>query len=211
MQMIHTSFVRILFGIIIIGSIVFRFFNPAPAMQDFHTLSCIGDMAMGALGAYLCTLKDWKYRFENLGKPVIILTYVAVIGAFLFRGHIFWGNDLLHIFDRTLISIVFLMVIIEQNFARNSLFKFSKLKPLSRLGVISFGLYCYHPLTISIVAIIFTRLHLSQANPLIFIVQLIAGLIATIIVALLSYKIIEKPFLRLKLKYSYIVKGQKDL
>ncbi len=48
------------------------------------------------------------------------------------------------ILERVVISIIVLFVILEQSYAEKSFFKFSHFKNLSRLGIISYGLYCLH-------------------------------------------------------------------
>ena len=39
--------------IILISSLVFRAINDVPILHEMHTLSCIGDMALGGIGAWL--------------------------------------------------------------------------------------------------------------------------------------------------------------
>lgn len=41
------------FVIIIVTSIIYRYFNQSYLLHEFHTLSCIGDTAIGAFGAWL--------------------------------------------------------------------------------------------------------------------------------------------------------------
>jgi peptidoglycan/LPS O-acetylase OafA/YrhL len=74
--------------------------------------------------------------------------------------------------------------------------------PVSYLGKISYGLYMYHLLAITIVLKVFLSLHYTGRlflYPLVFLL--------TIILASLSYRYFEKPFLKRKIKYSKILSG----
>jgi len=79
-----------------------------------------------------------------------------------------------------------------------------KTRVLTLLGKISYGLYMYHILSISIVNEVSIRIF--NVNPLqhqyypIFL--FIVGLSLTIILAIVSYNWIEIPFLKLKERYS---------
>jgi peptidoglycan/LPS O-acetylase OafA/YrhL len=92
----------------------------------------------------------------------------------------------------------------EQNYATHSVFKLSKIKALSYLGTISYGLYCYHLVCIFIVSVIFSRLFPAtiEKSLTLFIVQFIAALTLSIVVSSLSYRFIEARFLKLKNKFS---------
>ena len=74
---------KYVFGSIILASLVFRSFYTANSEADhavryFHTLSLIGDMALGALLAWLVSFPNKVRDFiTNLSKPAIAFIYIA--------------------------------------------------------------------------------------------------------------------------------------
>lgn len=69
------------------------------------------------------------------------------------------------------------------------------------LGKRSYGLYIYHRLAIVIVTFTLKRLHVIPLNSL---TMFIFSLIITILISIVSYQLIEIPFLVLKRKYEVI-------
>ncbi len=84
------------------------------------------------------------------------------------------------------------------------LFKISKLKFLTSLGRISYGLYCYHMFWLFIFSFIFRTLFRSEleTNFALFIFQALITLTVTIIFSRLSYRFFETGFLKLKDRFS---------
>lgn len=98
-------------------------------------------------------------------------------------------------------AVLFGIVIL--NFAANEKLKnWLEFRPLSYLGTISYGLYMYHPLAISISIVLLRSLHAGN-NWLIYPLSFLL----TIGIAALSYRYFEQFFLRLKKKYSTIESG----
>ena len=82
----------IIFILIIVISWIFRGANDSYKMHEFHTLSCIGDMAIGALGAWL-TLGSRFFSFiVHLNKLSIIFIYALFTLIFIFRNEFFFRN-----------------------------------------------------------------------------------------------------------------------
>jgi len=200
-----------LFIAIALGSVVFRMVYTSPKMHDHHTLSCIGDMAIGAIGAWFSFNPRFRTFISRIGRPGILLIYFVLFAFFFFRDAIFDHGIFFRAIDRSLIAFAFLAVILEQNYANRSLFKFSSSKSITKLGVISYGLYCYHELAITGVFVAVGLI--SSGNGMaISAGKLILALIATIIIAMISYRFFESPFLRLKNRYAFFVKkNSRDL
>jgi len=92
--------------------------------------------------------------------------------------------------------LFFAFVIAEQNFGKNSFFKISSIPLLSWLGKISYSIYLLHMVAINIIFFLFT-------NSSDFVVaKAIAAVLLTVLIAHLSYKYIESPFLKLKNKFN---------
>ena len=195
------------FVIIIAGSLVYRAYNDVPILHEMHTFSCIGDMAMGALGAWLILERQSFYqKIVNLPKGLIILTYIIFFSIFLFRDELLLENYYIRIFERIITAFVILIIIMEQCFADHSFYKMGNFKLVSGLGLITYSLYCIHFMVISATNGIMAKFGWNhQAWQIIFIHTSVALLI-TVIASKISYKYFESPFLKLKDKFSYITK-----
>ncbi|MDB9989817.1 acyltransferase [Flavobacteriales bacterium] len=194
------------FVIIIVTSIIYRYFNQSFLLHELHTLSCIGDMAIGAFGAWL-VLENARFKknITQLNVFFIILLYFVFILIFLFRDDFLIHNSLAA-FERSSIAIIILLIILEQNFSRNSFFKMSSFKKISKLGSISYGLYCLHFIGILIAINVCDLLSINQNLWQVLFLETIIALSITIFISKISYQYFEKPFLKYKNKFSYIKK-----
>lgn len=195
------------FTILIAISLGFRSINTDALLHEHHTLSCIGDMTIGAIGAWAVIMyPKFLERIVALKRREILIIYLLFIVVFFFRDELLYQYELIRVVERTLIAIIILFIILEQNYAKASLFKMSKLKLISNLGIITYGLYCLHFIGI-LVAINLTKL--IKFNTELWQVMILETLLAlsiTIVISKISYHVFEKPFLKLKDKFSYITK-----
>lgn len=196
----------IAFSAVIIGSLIFRGLNNNYMAHEYHTLSCIGDMAIGAFGAWLIqTNENFKTRIQILKPIYISLIYISFLTVYIFRDEILRQNNfLLSVVERPLIAIIILLIILEQCFSDRSFFKMSKFKLLSKWGTISYGLYCLHFVGILIVTTLTKKYSLNTELWQVFIIETPFALALTIVISSLSYNILERPFLKLKDKFAYI-------
>ena len=195
----------LVFSAIVVASVWFRTLHYQDRdVLDYHTLSIISDMAVGGWGAYAVWRSDRVIEaLRGARKQWIVLAYVIGFLGLCIRP---WMLDLptYVIMDRLACSAMFLFIIVEQNEARNSVWKLGGAKRLSRLGRYSYGLYCWH-----FVGILIT-LQLSQAiGPNSYAWQVVGletavALTITIALALASYHGYEKPFLRFKSKFQKV-------
>jgi len=195
---------KYVFFAVITISFVFRcFYYQLPEMQ-IHTLFCISDMAVGGLGAYY-TFRQSKLlsSIKGISRYFIVFIYMAVAGIYFFRKEIFF-HPFLAPFDRLVISIVFLFVILEQNFSANSIFKLGKNKILSKLGQYTYGLYCLQIIGIYITQEILNKLKLNTTLWRLIFIEGTLSLVITIILAYLSFTFFESFFLKLKRRFTYI-------
>jgi peptidoglycan/LPS O-acetylase OafA/YrhL len=132
--------------------------------------------------------------------------YAVVLVIFLFREQLLQSYYPVRVAERIFIAIVFLMVILEQNYASNSFYKAGNFKFISRLGTITYGLYCLHFIGILITTNTTKQLQLNIHLWQVIIVETALALLITIIIGTLSYRYFESPFLKLKDKLSYIRK-----
>lgn len=195
-----------LFFLIILASWIFRIFSNDPRMNEYHTLSCMSDLAIGALGAYLCGIDKFLSFISNLKKGYILAIYILFFVVFFFREQLLYSNYYFSIFDRVFIAAIILMIILEQNFSKNSFFKMSNFKSISKLGTISYGLYCLHFIGILIAIQVSKTLHINDNLWIVIILETITAFIISVIISKLSFKYFESPFLKLKDKFAYITK-----
>jgi peptidoglycan/LPS O-acetylase OafA/YrhL len=201
-----TRFFPFLFSLVIVISLLFRWFYDNPIYYENHTLSCMGDLAVGAFGAWLVQHETMVSRLKNLRREFIVLIYLLVAGVFFLRGDFSSAYFPLRVFERTFIAFLFLLVILEQNYSERSIFKMRNFENFSRLGVISYGLYCLHFIGILITTTITSKLGWNtQLWQVIFLDTSIALLI-TVGISSLSYYYFESIFLRMSKKISYFRK-----
>ena len=191
------------FLLIIFQSIIFRYININNEFAlEIHTQSCISDMAVGALGAWIILFyKKAKKFIVNLSKISIYILYAFLFIIYIFKTNLFEINILLCVFERFIISIIFLLIILEQNFSINSLFKFSSFKRISDLGKITYGLYCLHFIGILSAIKITSFLKINNEIWHVVILETILALIISIIISKIIYKYFESPFLKIKNRF----------
>lgn len=195
------------FVIIIAGSLVFRAYYDIPKFHEMHTLSCIGDMAIGAFGAWLYNTKStFKAFVEKLPRVLIIFLYLLMLSIFLFRDEVLLQTYFLRIFERGFTSAVILFIILEQCFSENSFYKMGSFKTVSRLGIFTYGLYCLHFIIISATAAVLKKLGMENNIWQVLVLQTSISLVITVIAAKLSFRYFENPFLKVKDRFGYILK-----
>ena len=137
-----------------------------------------------------------------MGKPLILLIYL--IGFYLLFSLRFDFASPWYVISRLIYALFFGFVVLEQSFSKNPIYRLSSLKPLNHLGIISFGLYCLHQPALLCGKWLESQLsnHLSII-PLTLLLYLGCFLLA-VIFAEISYRFLEKPFLRIKEKFSAV-------
>ena len=195
---------KYLFSIIIIMTLVFRAWFDIPSYLEYHTFSCIGDMAIGGLGAVLVQKNSVRTMIENTRPGFIAALYCVMILVFFFRSEIVETSQSVRIFERSIVAVLFLCIILEQNYAKHSLFKLGDFKLLSKLGTITYGLYCLHFIGILITTNAFKLFQWNNHVWQVLFMETFVALMITIMLAAISYRYFELPFLRLKEKFSYL-------
>lgn len=197
----------IAFAAILVLSLTFRAYYDQPLLHEFHTLSCIGDMAIGAFGAWLISENGrFKERITNLRTSHILFIYTLFFGIFLFRDEVLYSHYVLRIIERPLIAMVILLIILEQNYSSNSPFKISRFRAITKLGAITYGLYCLHLIGILITNTIADKLELNTRPWQVMISNTLVALALSVLMSYISFEYYEKPFLRIKNKFAYITR-----
>lgn len=167
----------------------------------------MGDMSIGALGAWLMIISEkFKQKIERLKKGYIIIIYFLFFLIFFFRDEVLLANYQIRIFERIIIASVFILIILEQCYANNSFFKLSNYKKITRLGEITYGLYCFHFICILTITTLTQILSLNTKLWQVIFLETTLAFLLTVLISTMSYKYFEKPFLKLKNKFSFITK-----
>ncbi|MCW3085733.1 MAG: acyltransferase [Bacteroidetes bacterium] len=198
--------------LVVILSISFRLFahtgKSMNLMLSYHTLSCIYNLAVGGIIAYLTMNEQAIEKIKKMSRLLIICVYIAGIALIVIQKDILQLQDKdSHYIEAVLplfYAFFFAFVIMEQVFAERSLFKVGRIPFLTKLGTISYGLYCFHMIVIYIVMNRLTVYKFSTGapGPLLFASESALAFAMTLLVAWLSYRFIEKPFLRYKSRLS---------
>jgi peptidoglycan/LPS O-acetylase OafA/YrhL len=186
------------FTLIILGTFVFRAFHDNYLIHESHTLSCIGDMTVGACGAYLVVMGHAKEFMSRLSRTSIVVIYLLFIFIYFFRSPFLVFDLYIRIFERAIIAFVILAIILEQCYATKSFYKMSSFRSISKLGVITYGLYCLHFIGILIVLTISRKLHSNTATWEVMIGETLFAILITILIGKISFRYYESPFLRFK-------------
>jgi peptidoglycan/LPS O-acetylase OafA/YrhL len=170
-----------------------------PKILRFWVLLQIEQMAIGAIGAWLLFTNKERILAAIYNTYIFYFSNAAIAALFVLPIHHWWINYAE--------AVVFAIVIM--NLSTNPKIKFSLETPvLNTLGNISYGIYMYHTLCITICMFTLQHFGLHQGNYVWFNILLYAtSILSTIIVSYWSYEWFEKRFLALKEKFVVVKSG----
>jgi peptidoglycan/LPS O-acetylase OafA/YrhL len=202
-------FFPLIFMSIISLSLVFRYYNlhDKPVLL-YHSFIVCADLAIGGLCAY-CAInyKQFTQFFEDLSKISIISVYFLGFLGLLFIPSLSENKDVLLFFSRLFNTLFFAFVILEQNYAQQSFYKFSNLKTLTFWGKYTYGLYLLHNIVLLFMLIALGPKLLNinfEADILLNFIVCLVGLLLSMLISYVSYEYFEKRFLTLKERFSTI-------
>lgn len=199
------------FSVVIISSVVFRIYHDEYYLREYHTFSCMGDLALGAFGAWLVATRSSVISFvKSWSKGTIALIWLSLILYLIFRDEYISPIYPIRMVERIIFGLIALFIIYEQNYSENSLFKFTNWKRISYLGRISYGLYSYHFIAILIVVTFTSMIKFNTQLWQVIILETILSFVLAVVIASLSYKYFEKPFLKLKNRFTFVTSGSKQ-
>ena len=152
-------------------------------------------MAIGGVLAYLRFTDSWLLKFL-FNKIVQIIAWLVLALSLVVKFHI------ISFLDMEIYSFIAGIVILNVSYNRESIFYLEN-KVLNYLGKISFGIYAYHMLVISIWANLFPPNLIKGISYWAYLVPFIL-LSFSILIGHLSYFYFEKRFLILKDRFSII-------
>lgn len=196
---LKTVKVELLIVALYTGSFIFQYLN---WMDDkiiyHHTLAVCQDILMGSfIGVSLFHKRWWLDKVKKMPKLYVLLVYIAGLMLCLAKNKLFAGQ--LIIIERSVLSLYFAFIILDQIRGEHSLFKLGRIKIFNYLGKISYGIYMYHLVVMYLLLrfIPFDKYSLL-ASASIF---LILSATLTFMISDLSYRYIESKFLSLKPKH----------
>lgn len=188
--------------LMILASLLFRVLNLEDSRQlYFNTVSALGNFGVGGLLAF------GLHNRHRLIRRVILIPkkYVAIIYVLLVLSIIFYhqlsDNDVFSVFSRLYFSLFFAYVILEQAEGRYNLFNFGRKKIFTYLGKISYGLYCFHGVVITLLLQALPMIFPEQNGFMVYFLFPVVIFILTVLVSHLSYRYFERYFLKLKKRF----------
>jgi peptidoglycan/LPS O-acetylase OafA/YrhL len=166
-------------------------------LRDFLLVTRIDCMAVGGLAAWLL-VRNAPALAIIYSVPVQCAAYVLTFILVYFKVSFQFSNHLPY-------AILFALLLLNLAANPKTLLHLNN-RVFDYLGRISYGLYMYHMLAIvvAIRAVLwFTSGHSSMINALIYVLSLCL----VVLISTVSYEFFEKPFLKLKVKFSTIVSG----
>ena len=188
--------------LIILISIIFRIYFIDDSLNlNFHTVSALGNFGVGALAAIAAFNNSILItKIRDFSKTQIVIIYLLSLTIFIAIPSL-QNHDLFIVIQRVLFSFVFAFIILEQTYCQQSIFKLSRIKYFNFFGKISYGLYCYHGIMITIV-LKFSDYFSESLFTSIFIFPTLI-FCGTLLFSHLSYKFFESKILKLKTKYTF--------
>ncbi len=194
--------------IVILSAFLLRsYFAYEPDFIAYSTLSAMSDLSVGCLLAVFAFSKKGQFNGYVLSRWFISIVYAATLILLMSRKYLIEylssSEAIFRLFVPTIylfISILFALIILEQNYSNRSLFKAGRIPFLGKLGRISYGLYAYHPAVFAFILGTLSYLGFSTTynSPLKFVAISALVLVGTICFSTLSYRYYEKWFLSKK-------------
>lgn len=197
----------ILFGAVILSSVVFRYINcENSTLIYFHTLGVFSDLAVGGFLAWLSM--NYKSKLDNtihISNSLKILIYIFGV-LFVLCNEYFITVPQWRSVNRLLSSLFFAYVLADQNFSTGDFLKLSRLRLFSYLGKWTYGMYLLHPVAFLFMQYFYDFFDLPMDAFLSRFIFAIFTLVLTVLISFLSFRFFETPFLKLKSKFAYISK-----
>lgn len=169
-----------------------------------NTLAYGVPIGIGTLAAVIIRQENWLFlRIKELSKSMNIIIYV-VGGAFYLGGYLTTENSYFSALIPVFTGLFYAFIMIEQTFGKNSFIQLKSKKILTYLGKISYGMFMYQAIIGVLLMIAAESLDLDLTSFYVVGLIIIAGLIGTIISADLSYKLFEKPLIRIRREFKKV-------
>lgn len=193
----------LVFFLLIAVCIGFRIYYRADGrILFFHTLCIMSDFAVGALVAWAAiNHHPFFEKLKSLPRRWGASVYLIMAAVIVFYHPVFdstWAT----IGERLMLGIGFGYILFDQAFAEKKVMAFGNVPGFAWLGKRAYGLYCFHQ--VGIVAGIKFLQHLDRLErPLHYLILLpLLAFLLTVLMASVSYRFFERPFLEWKRNFS---------
>jgi peptidoglycan/LPS O-acetylase OafA/YrhL len=179
---------------LIATSLVFRLMHHEnDRLIYFHTLSVCGNFGYGALLAWVLNNSHSLMNRINRVPLSVLLLILAVLVVFY---QVLFHSSVMVIMERSVFSLLFALIIARIVSTSQSLWIEKKI--FHKAGTISYGLYLYHGLVLTLISVLDSKWSFTQHLVFVFLFQPALVLATTWAMASISYRYFEKPFLDLK-------------
>ena len=206
LRFFHTHLSKIIFLLIFVSVAYSVYSTFTQSASYFNSLTYLFDFGCGALAASLIFknnfIVSWFKKFSEL-KTIFFYFYLPFHFIFFYildKNSFGINNDLVALANRYLFIVYIALFIIEQmiNILRTKILEKSRF--LIFTGRISYGLYCYHGISIMFLNLLAEHYNLGIPNWIMVLIYFTLNYF----VAALSYFYLESPFLKLKAKWRQI-------
>lgn len=189
------------YGLIAIGLGTRAFYFLSDSTFEFNLLSFGVPVGFGLIMADIVRNSNRiSDLFKELNKRNHAVVYLIGVPALLL-GYFFTKGTVFSLVVPLITCAFYGYVILEQTYSKDSIVKFRKLKTLSKLGRISYGLIVYQSIVLVITLISFESLELEIASLFVKALFFVIGMILTYLVANFSYRVIEKAALTIRREF----------
>lgn len=180
--------------LLIAGSVLFAY-NTSGEVRNYHSFSNMGYLMAGCFGAFYFKRNTTSPILNIIEKNIWIIVLLTAIASAL-RFYYSW----FYLAGSFLLPFLYLGIVVYFSLCNKG-----RVNIFDKWGKYTYGMYFYHTLVFAAILVAFDILHLkyNENNFLMLCVSLLT-LPATIITAILSYRILESPFLQLKKKLAVV-------
>lgn len=175
------------------------------AFAEFLAMSKMENMAIGGIGA-VALHDNWKYVLSLIYNPVIFISSIIISLTLMYYTPEIVQNGIHMVY-----AVLYLIIIINVA-AKPRKTNILESKVFNYLGKISYGLYMYHLISVFIVVKVlglFFGFDYESFFQNMMLYALSLGL--TVIMSDISYRFLEKYFIKKKSKFSKILSGENAL
>ena len=157
-------------------------------IREYCNMLQLDALTLGSLGAYSFYKIDKSIELITANVSLILSIFVLTM-ALLYDVEVPFFNSLFYalLFVILIINLVYKKILLRV--LENQFFNY--------LGTISYGLYMYHQIAIVLCINVLLKFHIMNDVAL-----YVSSIVITVLIAGLSHKFLEKPFLTLKNKWS---------
>ncbi len=171
----------------------------------YHTLSVMPDLLLGCLLALVWYENEALFALLKHVKPITIVgIYILGFAMLLLKNLIFVGPWV--VAERFAVALFFAFIIADQIIHRRQFPIQTANVWFSYLGKISYGIYMYHLVVMYLLNTYWLdTININQTTPIsaaiYALIYVLLSWLLTVILAAMSYRFFEKPFLRLKERF----------